>query len=61
MTGRRASATAAVLLAALAAIGYAAAAIHRYDSFGANAYDLGIFDQAVWGYSRFSCRSPLRS
>jgi uncharacterized membrane protein len=53
MTGRRGPATAAVLLAALAAVGYGAAAIHRYDSFGANAYDLGIFDQTVWGYSRF--------
>ena len=41
------------LLAALAAIGYAWAAIYRFDHFGANAYDLGIFDQTVWGYSRF--------
>ncbi len=40
-------------LAALAAAGYAWAALHRYERFGANAYDLGIFDQTVWGYSRF--------
>jgi uncharacterized membrane protein len=40
-------------LAALAAVGYAAAAIFRHQHFGSNAYDLGIFDQTVWGYSRF--------
>lgn len=40
-------------LAAVAAAGYAWAAIYRYEHFGANAYDLGLFDQTVWGYSRF--------
>lgn len=40
-------------LAALAAAGYASAAIFRHDHFGSNAYDLGIFDQTIWGYSRF--------
>ena len=40
-------------LAALAAVGYATAAIFRHDHFGSNAYDLAIFDQTIWGYSRF--------
>src|SRR5947209_15328208 len=40
-------------LTALAAAGYSAAAVYRYDHFGATAYDLGIFDQSTWGYSRF--------
>lgn len=40
-------------LAALGATGYAWAAVYRHHRFGSNAYDLGIFDQAVWGYSRF--------
>jgi uncharacterized membrane protein len=53
VTRRSVPATASVVLAALAAVGYAVAAIDRYDRFGANAYDLGIFDQTVWGYSRF--------
>jgi len=44
---------AAWTLAAVAAAGYAWAAIYRYEHFGANAYDLGLFDQTVWGYSRF--------
>lgn len=42
-----------VAVAALAAAGLAAAAIFRHDHYGSNAYDLGIFDQTVWGYSRF--------
>jgi uncharacterized membrane protein len=37
----------------LAAGGYAFLSVLRYDRFGATAFDLGIFDQAVWGYSRF--------
>jgi uncharacterized membrane protein len=32
---------------------YSFVSILRYDRFGAHAFDLGIFDQAVWGYSRF--------
>jgi uncharacterized membrane protein len=40
-------------LAACGALVYASAAIFRYERFGANAYDLGIFDQTVWAYSRF--------
>ena len=43
---------AAWALAALAAIAYGWAAIYRYEHFGANAYDLGLFDQTIWGYSR---------
>jgi uncharacterized membrane protein len=42
----------AVALTALASVGYATAAIYRHDHFGSNAYDLGIFDQIVWSYSR---------
>lgn len=30
----------------------AATSIFRHDHFGSNAYDLGLFDQTVWGYSR---------
>lgn len=41
------------LLAAGAAVTYALAATFRHDHFGSNAYDLGIFDQTIWGYSRF--------
>ncbi len=32
---------------------YSAAEIYRYDHFGSTAFDLGIQDQAVWGYSHF--------
>ena len=41
-----------LVLAAAAAFGYAATAIFRHQRFGSNAYDLGLFDQTVWGYSR---------
>ncbi len=41
-----------VLLTATGAAGLAAASIFRYDRFGANAYDLGIYDQSIWAYSR---------
>src|SRR5437879_12408371 len=37
----------------LAAAGMATAAIFRHDRYGSNAFDLGIYDQSVWGYSRF--------
>lgn len=40
------------LVTALAAAGLAAASVYRHDRFGSNAYDLGIYDQMVWGYSR---------
>jgi uncharacterized membrane protein len=39
--------------ALVAASGYSFVSILRYDRFGARAFDLGIFDQAIWGYSRF--------
>jgi uncharacterized membrane protein len=39
-------------LAGIAAAGYATASIFRHDHFGSNAYDLGLFDQTIWGYSR---------
>jgi uncharacterized membrane protein len=41
-----------IALALLAAIGYAAASIYRHDVFASNAFDLGVQDQTVWGYSR---------
>jgi uncharacterized membrane protein len=40
-------------LAGIAAVGLAAASLFRHDHFGSNAYDLGLFDQTIWGYSRF--------
>jgi uncharacterized membrane protein len=39
-------------LAGIAAVGFAAASVFRHDHFGSNAYDLGLFDQTIWGYSR---------
>jgi uncharacterized membrane protein len=44
---------AAAALTIAAAVGMSWAALYRHQRFGSNAYDLGIFDQAVWGYSRF--------
>nr|MBA3383556.1 DUF2079 domain-containing protein [Actinomycetota bacterium] len=44
---------AAAALTIAAAAGMSWAALYRHQRFGSNAYDLGIFDQAVWGYSRF--------
>jgi uncharacterized membrane protein len=49
----RALRAAPYVLAAGAAVGYAIASTFRHDHFGSNAYDLGIFDQTIWGYSRF--------
>jgi len=39
-------------LALIAAVAYAAISINRHDHFASTAYDLGIQDQTVWGYSR---------
>jgi uncharacterized membrane protein len=39
-------------LALLAAVGYAAIGIYRHDHFASNAFDLGVQDQTIWGYSR---------
>ena len=52
------SAALAAGLAGLAAVGYAVAAIHRHNRFGSNGYDLGIYDQMVWGYSHFDVAIP---
>jgi uncharacterized membrane protein len=41
-----------IALALLAACGYAAASIYRHNVFASNAFDLGVQDQTVWGYSR---------
>lgn len=42
-----------VLLSALLGLGYATFAVLRHWHFKSSGYDLGIFDQAVWHYSRF--------
>jgi uncharacterized membrane protein len=47
----------AVTLAAVAAVGYAAASIFRHQRFGSNAYDLGLYDHTIWGFSRFDVAS----
>ncbi len=41
-----------LLLAALAAVAYAGISVYRHNHFGSNAFDLGVQDQTVWGYSR---------
>ncbi len=41
-----------VACASTAAAFYAWASIYRHDRFASGAYDLGIFDQTIWGYSR---------
>ena len=40
-------------LTLVAAVCYSGISLFRHDHFGSNAYDLGIQDQTVWGYSRF--------
>ena len=60
---RRSAATAAVrrqrllavlpvALAVIAAVAYAAISVYRHDHFASQAFDLGVQDQTVWGYSR---------
>lgn len=39
--------------AVAAAVFFASISIFRHDRFGSSGYDLGIFDQTIWGYSRF--------
>jgi uncharacterized membrane protein len=39
-------------LALVAAIAYAAVSIYRHDHFASSAFDLGVQDQTVWGYSQ---------
>jgi uncharacterized membrane protein len=41
-----------VACAAAAAVFYASVSIYRHDRFASDGYDLGIFDQTIWGYSR---------
>ena len=45
-------------LAALAAVAYASTSIFRHDRFGSNAYDLGLYDQIVWGLQPVRRRRP---
>jgi uncharacterized membrane protein len=42
-----------LLLVAFAATGYATYSVLNHMHFGTYAYDLGIFDQVMWHYSRF--------
>lgn len=42
----------AIALTAAAAVGYTAASVFRHERFSSNAYDLGIFDQSMWAFSR---------
>jgi uncharacterized membrane protein len=41
-----------VALAVIAAAAYAFVSIYRHDHFASNAFDLGVQDQTIWGYSR---------
>jgi len=41
-------------LAAAACGGYGWLSIRRHDLFGTGGYDLGIFDQTIWGYSHLA-------
>jgi uncharacterized membrane protein len=48
----RLMALAPLAVALLAAVAYAAISIYRHDHFASNAFDLGVQDQTIWGYSR---------
>ena len=41
------------VVAGLSALVLAALAVSRHDRYGSGGFDLGIFDQTIWGYSRF--------
>jgi uncharacterized membrane protein len=41
------------LSAALAAVVFAAMSVYRHNRFASGGFDLGIFDQTIWGYSHF--------
>ena len=43
---------AATMLTVAAAAWYSWISLFRHDHFGSNAFDLGIQDQTIWGYSR---------
>lgn len=45
-------------LAVAATVALALASISRHDQFGSNAYDLGIYDQSLWGLSQFDLAIP---
>jgi uncharacterized membrane protein len=47
----------AVVLAGLSALAYALCGLFRHWHFDSSAYDLGIFDQAMWHLSRFEAPS----
>ncbi len=32
---------------------FSAISVYRHDRFASGGFDLGIFDQTIWGYSRF--------
>src|SRR6266852_9473984 len=49
---RRLSTVLPLGLALIAAAAYAAISIYRHDHFASNAFDLGVQDQTIWGYSR---------
>jgi len=39
--------------AAAGAVLYSGISVYRHDRFASGGFDLGIFDQTIWGYSRF--------
>jgi uncharacterized membrane protein len=45
-------------VALAAACGLALTSIYRHDRFASNAYDLGIYDQSMWGLSHFEVLIP---
>jgi uncharacterized membrane protein len=49
----RSAALAPIAVAASAASIFALLAIYRHTRFGTGGFDLGIFDQTLWGYSNF--------
>lgn len=46
------STAAAVALAIATAVAFAVVSIERHRRFGSNAFDLGLYDQSVWAFSR---------
>jgi len=41
-----------LVLALIAAIAYGSISVYRHNVFASGAFDLGVQDQTVWGYSR---------
>jgi Predicted membrane protein (DUF2079) len=39
--------------AVVGAVLFAGVSVYRHDRFASGGFDLGIFDQTIWGYSRF--------